>query len=91
MLARDATAAEEREQYLMSFEDALETCLEKYREAEDRLHDYRLYYRLAISFRTLSEDNFRQTVREKSSKNMNNCNNSVVCCTHDSNKILTYI
>ncbi len=68
MLARDATAAQERERCLMGFEDALQACLDKYREAEDRFHDYSLYYGLAISFRALSEDNFRHAVREEIQK-----------------------
>ncbi len=68
MLARDAAAAEERERCLMGFEDALQACLDKYWEAEGRLRDYSLYYRLAISFRVLSEDNFRQAVRKKMKK-----------------------
>ncbi len=62
MLARDTTAAQEKERCLMGLEDALQACLDKHREAEDRLHDYALYYRLAISFRALSEEDFRQTV-----------------------------
>ncbi len=63
MLARDAAAAEERERCLMGFEDALQTCLDKYWEAEARLRDYTLYYRLAVPFRALSEESFRHSVR----------------------------
>ncbi len=44
MLARDTTAAQEKERCLMGLEDALQACLDKHREAEDRLHDYALYY-----------------------------------------------